>query len=116
MMSSPSAAAPPATSRRARTGIGWRCGSPRGGRALAWRAFYDRAATCADSGLIFRKKDRLSAGLVRARQIFHLDQRTKLGAPLVVEHLDLDQMRAPNLGPERQTPHHGEIAQRELAH
>src|SRR5690606_21218773 len=56
----------------------------------------------------------LVGGLSRA-EVLDLD-RVRRDAALVVEDLDLDEVRPPDLRAERQPPDDGEIAQAELAH
>ena len=48
-------------------------------------------------------------------QVFDLD-RVRGDAPLVIEDLDLDEVRAPDLRAQRQAANDGEVAERELAH
>ncbi len=54
-------------------------------------------------------------GGLSGAQILDLD-RVRGDALLVVEDLDLDEVRAPDLRAERQAPHDREVAQRQLAH
>ena len=69
------------------------------------------ARTC---GLILRKKQRLSAGCPARRSSTSIAYEGTLR--LVIEDLDLDEVRAPDLRAQREAAHDGEVAQRELAH
>ena len=65
-------------------------------------------------GADLQEEAALVGGLPGA-QVLDLDG-VRGDARLVVEDLDLDEVRAPDLRAERQAPHDGEVAQRELAH
>ena len=72
------------------------------------------AATCAERRADLEEEAALVGGLPGA-EVLDLD-RVRGDALLVVEDLDLDEVRAADLRARRQPAHDGEVAQAELAH